>query len=357
LAFLIIGHAFLGVEGQFGGGYNNRPAPNCPLFTCPAGQKPVGKLDYQTWSYGCKDSGMNFLSMNNLDPNNPYGGQKQKSVDRCCVERDICKQTCGMTPKACHDSFQKCSSKICKGDQNCELQAMMAEMMSEPSDPEESKSPDYKYDPVAMQCRGYNKGQNASCECVGKEEWQGVTEAKLKAFYAKFNPEKLNKKGEIKDVKDVWKKWKGKEPDMFMALTTKYKDKAVEIRVKPKPDYSKEPPLDASAYEPSGEEIPLDEPPEPAAEEPARRASKPPGGASLDEDDKAYDRKIKELVAKKKKAARDEEYELADEAKEEAAAATRAEVERLKASKAKAIEGEDYAEAKRVKQRLQKVEL
>ena len=46
----------------------------------------------------------------------------------------------------------------------------------------------------------------------------------LKSFYQKFNPEKLDGKGEIKDVEEVWKKWKGKEPSMFMALATKYKD-------------------------------------------------------------------------------------------------------------------------------------
>ena len=47
---------------------------------------------------------------------------------------------------------------------------------------------------------------------------------RLKSFYQKFNPEKLDEKGEIKDVEEVWKKWKGKEPSMFMALATKYKD-------------------------------------------------------------------------------------------------------------------------------------
>ena len=30
--------------------------------------------------------------------------------------------------------------------------------------------------------------------------------------------------GEIKDVEEVWKKWKGKEASMFLALASKYKD-------------------------------------------------------------------------------------------------------------------------------------
>lgn len=305
---------------------------------------------------------MNFLNTANFDPKNPYAGMnKQKNVDKCCVERDICKQTCGMTPKVCHDTFQKCSSKTCKGDQNCELQAMMSEIMSEPYDPEETKKPDYKYDPTEAQCRGYNRGQNESCECVHKDDWQSATEAKLKAFYGKFNPEKLNKKGEIKDAKDVWKKWKGKEHEMFMALTMKYKDKAVEIRVKPKPDYgaSKDDPLDTSKWDdPGPEEIPLDDayvPPEPTAAK--EKPSKLSDTATLDADDKAYEKKLKELESKKKKAIKDEEYELADEAKQEVNALKKEETERLKALKTKAIEEEDYAEAKRIKLRLAKVEL
>ena len=31
-------------------------------------------------------------------------------------------------------------------------------------------------------------------------------------------------RGEIKEVEEVWKKWKGKEASMFMALASKYKD-------------------------------------------------------------------------------------------------------------------------------------
>merc|ERR1712003_84564 len=71
------------------------------------------------------------------------------------------------------------------------------------------------------------------------------TESALKSFYGKFNKERLDGNGDIKDVDEVWKKWKGKEPDMFLALATKYKTKAVEIREKPKaPPYN--PPKDDS---------------------------------------------------------------------------------------------------------------
>merc|ERR1711920_1202247 len=92
---------------------------------------------------------------------------------------------------------------------------------------------------------GYNRGQNASCQCVPKDDFKTATETTLKSFYGKYNKEKLNKKGEIKDVDEVWKKWKGKEPDMFLALGTKYKAKAVQIKEKPKPPPYKPPEKDS----------------------------------------------------------------------------------------------------------------
>merc|ERR1719230_2321387 len=110
---------------------------------------------------------MNILNSMNFDPNNPFGGMQAKSVDKCCVERDICKQTCGMTAKACHDNFQKCSDKICKGDQSCQLGAMMSDIMAEPYDDKESdkETKDWSKNFEDSKCRGYNRGQNASCAC------------------------------------------------------------------------------------------------------------------------------------------------------------------------------------------------
>lgn len=339
MAALAALRTFLGVvvaNGQFGG--YTPPAPNCPSFKCPANQRAVGRLDHQIWSYGCKEAGMNILSANSFDPNNPFAGMQQKNVDKCCVERDICKQTCGMTSKACHDNFQKCSHKICKGDQNCMLQAHMSEIMSEPyDDPDYTADSDKKYDPQERTCRGYVRGQNDACQCVPSDEFESGTESKLKAFYKKFNPEKLHADGEIKDVGDVWKKWKGKEHDMFLALATKYKAKAVEIREKPKP-----PPYT---------------PPTPKEETAKESHSDEPNGAAEDPEDAAFDNKKKELQSQKTKAVEEEDFDAADKAKDSMAELTVAEVARLKAKKAEALKVEDYMEAKRIKLRLQKIEL
>mmetsp|Transcript_57847 Transcript_57847/g.149441 ORF Transcript_57847/g.149441 Transcript_57847/m.149441 type:complete len:373 (-) Transcript_57847:129-1247(-) len=329
--------------GGGGGGYNP-PAPICPAFKCPSGEKAVGKVDHKIWSYGCKDSGMNVFNAGSFDPNNPMGGMQQKSVDKCCVERDLCKQTCGMTSKMCHDNFQKCSTKICKGDQNCQLQAMMSEMMSEPY---EDVDKDKKYDPEATKCRVFNKGQADSCMCVPKDDFKGSVESKLKSFYSKFNSEKLDSSGDIKDVDEVWKKWKGKEADMFLALATKYKAKAVEIRQKPKPPPYEPPPkgkAKAKAKEEAAEEDGSSE-----AEEASSVGAEDQGG---DSEEKAFEKLKAELEKKKKQAKQDEDYDKAGDFKEELDALTKSEVERLKKLKSIAVEEEKYVEAKRIKQRL-----
>merc|ERR1719223_1012827 len=311
-------------HGQYGGGPAggflgySPPAPICPSFTCSAGEKPAPKPDLQIISYGCKDSGMNVFSAGSFDPNDPMGGLMNnkggKNLNKCCVERDICKQTCGMTSKECHDVFQKCSTKICKGDQNCQLQAMISDVSGDPFDEEGvggvGGGKDKKYDPEESNCRGYKNAQQSSCQCVPKAEVKDTNEAKLKAFYAKHNPEKLDDMGDIKDVDEVWKKWKGKEPAMFMALATKYKEKAVTMKEKPK---WKPPPKSDEEDADSGEveAAPLDEP--------------EPSDAEAD----AFDAKLKDLEQKKAKAKEDEDYDMAAELKTEAADLKAKELERL----------------------------
>lgn len=227
----------------------------------------------------------------------------------------------------------------------------MSEMMSDPYDADESK--DEKYDPDKAKCKVYNKGQSAVCMCVPKDEWKGATEKTLKSFYGKYNPEKLDKKGEIKDVDEVWKKWKGKESDMFLALATKYKAKAVDMRVKPKPPPYKPPKeYDTRKKEPAPEEE------EASSSETATEEEPPLEPAPIaDPEDEAFDNNLKELLAKKKRAAEDEDYDLADEAKEQTSQLTQEEVKRLKAKKAAAIENEDYVAAKKIKSRLASLEL
>lgn len=239
-------------SAQFGGYGNDDytpPAPVCKKFTCKKGEKPAGNGDHKLWSYGCKDSGMNILSMSDLNGGDPLGQKKKapSKVDKCCVERDICKQTCGTTSQECHNNFQACQKKVCKGDQNCKMAAMMSDIGTyddEPDEPKKDPPEEYNYEKNQQKrdCGSYESSQKSACVCVPEEDWQITTEANLKAFYGKHNKEKLDDNGDIKDIDDVWKKWKGKEPAMFQALASKYKEKAVTIKEKPKPPPYKPPP-------------------------------------------------------------------------------------------------------------------
>eukprot|EP00929_Paragymnodinium_shiwhaense_P109081 TRINITY_DN75455_c0_g1_i1.p1 TRINITY_DN75455_c0_g1~~TRINITY_DN75455_c0_g1_i1.p1 ORF type:complete len:358 (+),score=140.33 TRINITY_DN75455_c0_g1_i1:85-1158(+) len=339
----------LAVSAQFGGAGFEPPPPICPAHKCKGDTVRAPKKDYQIWSYGCKDGGMNILSMADLGPDGmPRPKSGGKNLDKCCVERDICKQTCGMASKDCQEAFVKCKNKICKGDQNCNLQSIMADMSTDP--PEKlMKAAGVAMDgPESYKCRGYEYHQKQACQCVPKADAQNVTEQRLQWFYSKFNPEKLDADGNIKDVEEVWKKWKGKEGDMFVALATKYKAKAVEI--KPKPKY--EPPGDFGADD-------LKDFGSAAAEEEPEAAKEdvPPPPKELDEDDEAFEKARRKLKIKQTEAAEDEHYDVAQSAKEEVEELVKKELERLKAKKTKAIDDEDFAEAKRLKKRLEKVEL
>lgn len=323
---------------QFGG--YSPPAPVCKAFQCPSGQQPVGREEAEIVSYGCKEAGLNVLSMKDFDPSNPYAGMNQlgKNLNKCCLERDICKQTCGMTAKECHESYQKCQQKVCKGDQNCQLQAMVADFTGDPYDENQFDSENKdKFDPLESKCRGYNKAQEAVCQCVPKAEVQDANERKLKSFYKKFNPEKLDSKGEIKDVEEVWKKWKGKEASMFLALASKYKDKAVKLKEKPKP-----PPFEPSSKS-STDDGRSERPESPEVE--------------VDSESQAFEAQLKELLEKKEAAKAEEDFDQAEELKAKVQELKEKEISRLKVQKDAMLKEEKYLEAKALKARIAKLEL
>merc|ERR1719281_1787167 len=126
-------------------------------------------------------------------------------------------------------------------------------MMSGPTWGEEAEFDKPKGKDHDPQCKSYDRWQSDSCECVEQEKLEETNDKRLKTFYKLYNPEKLDDKGEIKDLEEVKKKWKGKEAQMFLALTMKYKDKAIEIRQKPKPKPYSPPKDDASGSEDSSD--------------------------------------------------------------------------------------------------------
>merc|ERR1712194_693413 len=116
---------------------------------------------------------------------------------------------------------------------------MMSGFTNDVDGEEDKKDPkeEYNYEKEKQRkdCRSYEKNQEEACRCVPSENWKTETEANLVEFYKIHNPEKIDEFGIIKDRYDVWKKWTGKETEMFRALATKYKKKSVTIKTKPKP--------------------------------------------------------------------------------------------------------------------------
>lgn len=356
--------------GQFGGagggGGWTPPPPVCPSFTCPAKQRPVSKEGAKVWAYGCKESGVSFLNTASFNPNDPLSGLKsQNNVDKCCVEKEICIRTCGMTAVACHEHFQKCSKKICKADQNCNMMAQLADMMSQPLEDEKLGA---DAGPDGRKCAVYNQAQREACECAPKDEWQGHVESRLTDFYKKYNPEKLDKSGKIKDTKSIWKTWKGKEPEMFFELTKKYRKEAVEIRVKPKPKYDKYDNKDFGESTASGASASEEEADSVGADsggttdgvdaDGAQKAEAP--GASTEEpaeaDDGGFSLKARDLEARKERAKEDEDYDLASQLKDELMELKRAEIKRLSSEKTAAIAAEDFLKAKQLKAKIKQLD-
>lgn len=320
------------------------PVPKCKPFKCSAGQKPVRKKGHKPWSYGCEKAGDNVFAMsgNNFDPNDPLGSlnKGKKNFDKCCLEHDACQQTCGKSSADCHNGFNKCATKICKGDQNCMFQAQIGQMMASPVGFGEEKGADYSKE-GDYQCRGYDRWQGDACECVDADKVEESNDKRLKTFYKLYNPEKLNGDGEIKDLAEVKKKWKGKEPDMFLALTMKYKDKAIERREKPKP-----PPYT---------------PPSPKDDEGSNEkdySADSDSGASADSDEaeNENEKKIASLKAEKEEAVAKEDFDKAQQIKDEIDSLTKEEVSRLKKAKNDAVAEEDFLKAKELKARIDKLE-
>jgi hypothetical protein len=214
----------------------DKPPEKCPALECPAGQRPVGKYGIIT-ARGCPDGGgISMFNAGSFDPNDPMGSMKKQNsqsdkVHKCCVDRDICRSTCGMDAEQCHADFQKCSKKVCKGDKNCMMMSSLSDILGGAN--QGLDKIDENETPGCMTFRG---AQQAACKCVKEDEWQPAVEKHLTKFFKKHNKEKLTAEGELKDPESVWDKWRGKEPEMFATLYTKYKAKAVTVPPKPKRD-------------------------------------------------------------------------------------------------------------------------
>lgn len=245
--------------------------------------------------------------------------QAQSAVDSCCVEREICMRTCGMVWAKCNELFEKCATKTCGDDETCMAAAEAAEAMLMGGDSHMTV------------CKTYRDTQHEVCDCLPfKEAREGAT-ARLTSFYAAFKPDKLDEHGNVRGVEEVWKKWQGREPELFFELTRKYRAEALEIRVRPEEELTRWR----------------------REEELARRRAEEHGRA--DEEEATRLRAEQEELARRQRA----QEELEELARRQAEAETerrRAEVAQLRAEKEAAIAQEDFLLAKALKAKLSELD-
>merc|ERR1712194_504009 len=82
-------------------------------------------------------------------------------------------------------------------------------------------------------CQTYFQGQQQACDCASKYVWKGQLNKRLAEFYKKHQPSKLDASGGLRDRNHIWQKWEGNESSLFLALSMKYWETAVDLKEKP----------------------------------------------------------------------------------------------------------------------------
>lgn len=191
----------------------------CRAFECPAEQRPVQKSSeaYRMWAY---DS-CSILSL--------HERERLTDLSQCCTIKYVCLQTCGISIQECFDHYWKCVESSCSG-----LDAQKCLYDAQTNDLNHMKLVQDglwrgRWMKEGENCAAFQENQRASCDCVPSAEVDGRLQERLEAFYRDYAPEKLNKKGNVKD-KAFWKAWRGKRPEMFFRLYMSYREKAVNIQ-------------------------------------------------------------------------------------------------------------------------------
>lgn len=247
-------------------------------------------------------------------------------------------RTCGMDWGKCNDLFGKCATKGCAADEACLAGAEAAHVATIGGGSHMTV------------CKAFRDGQHELCECMPLKVARESANARLADFYAAHKPDRLDDYGQVRGADDVWKKWRGREPELFFELSRKYAAEAVEFR--PRPGAAGPAPLGPAP----GAAAPRAR--SPAEEEAAARRQ-----AEEDEHLRQRAEELEQLQAMQEALARREaedeaqerELERRRQQEEEAAEALarrRWDVAQLRAEKADAVAREDYLRAKALKAQL-----
>lgn len=273
------------------------------------------------------------------------------AVDRCCVEKEICIRTCGMPWGKCSSNFESCAKKICGYDDRCMLAAEAADDLITGGDSHMTV------------CKAYRDIQQEFCECKLSSEAKASANDRLASFYSAYKPDRLDEHGNVKDVEQVWKKWQGREPELFFELTRKYVVEAVDIVPRPAEELArwraKEEEELARWQAEEEEEVRREK--EKAEQDLAFQKAKEEEEVARQQRKEERDREFAEEQARRQAEAdelarREAEAELARKQAEEELARRRAEMARLQAEKTAALADEDYLRAKSLKAQIMELD-
>jgi len=198
---------------------------HCQQRTCPVGKILMKNPDFQHSAKGCPKLANDLFA-------GLGGGGGGPMPMKDCIEHEICYQTCGKSSEECDNLWNDAQKRHCGGNnQMCRLGVMLAGNLRVP---EQNIS----------ECDVYEKGQLEGCMCVKEEEREAHMLKAVKAFYLqspKLTKEKLDENKAIpkEQAEEIKKKWKDKEPELFLRLAMKYYRNNKVIKRIEKPDPTK----------------------------------------------------------------------------------------------------------------------
>jgi hypothetical protein len=151
----------------------------CPNYRCSSGMTPVPKSrGLKFTSTGCSSMGSGMVM--NMGAASSEEEPSTEVYASCCDEWHACYQICGVSKKACDDSFKTCSTAKCGADAECTKQIELNTMLMNLGG-----------------CQKFDQAQYQACDCVDKKKAPAQREAAIKRFYKKFAPGNEDKAAEL----------------------------------------------------------------------------------------------------------------------------------------------------------------
>lgn len=253
-------------------------------------------------------------------------------------------RTCGLPWSKCTAMFESCAVKVCDDNTSCYVMSGAVDVLIQGGDSH-----------FAV-CKNYRDGLEELCDCVPLKAAKDGATARLTSFYSEFSPERLDQQGNIKDVEAVWKKWKGREPELYFELTKKYNTSALEVKDWPEAEVNRWKAKEEDDRKAAEEEEAVFQAAEEERAKAAQRFAEEQERVRQEAEEKHKRQQAEREEAAEKRAAEEEAKKAKRKAEKEKREKLRKEVDRLREEKKKAIAAEDYMLAKTLKAQLDAID-